>query len=127
MHKKSVDVVAAVIKKDNLFLVAYRSFEANSPGISDHRAVMLSLDMSRFMGEWKVYEEVREQVTDPQLRARMFEQIAERMGNQYRMRLMCGSMWDGCWDVLWLVSTCFITRFACQHAAPAMRQTSAHA
>ena len=33
MHKKSVDVVAAVIKKDNLFLVANRSFEANSPGI----------------------------------------------------------------------------------------------
>ena len=33
MHKKSVDVVAAVIKKDNLFLVANRSFEAKSPGI----------------------------------------------------------------------------------------------
>ena len=33
MHKKSVDVVAAVIKKDNLFLVANRSFETNSPGI----------------------------------------------------------------------------------------------
>ena len=33
MHKKSVDVVAAVIKKDNLFLVANRSFEANSAGI----------------------------------------------------------------------------------------------
>ena len=33
MHKKSIDVVAAVIKKNNLFLVANRSFEANSPGI----------------------------------------------------------------------------------------------
>ena len=33
MHKKSVDVVAAVIKKDDFFLVANRSFEANSPGI----------------------------------------------------------------------------------------------
>ena len=32
MHKKSVDVVAAVIKKDNLFLIANRSFEANSSG-----------------------------------------------------------------------------------------------
>ena len=33
MHKKSVDVVAAVIKKDNLFLIANRSFEANSSGL----------------------------------------------------------------------------------------------
>ena len=33
MHKKSVDVVAAVIKKDDFFLVANRSFEANSPGV----------------------------------------------------------------------------------------------
>ena len=33
MHKKSIDVVAAVIKKKSLFLVANRSFEANSPGI----------------------------------------------------------------------------------------------
>ena len=33
MHKKSIDVVAAVIKKNNLFLVANRSFEAKSPGI----------------------------------------------------------------------------------------------
>ena len=33
MHKESIDVVAAVIKKNNLFLVANRSFEANSPGI----------------------------------------------------------------------------------------------
>ena len=33
MHKKSIDVVAAVIKKNNLFLVANRSFEANSPAI----------------------------------------------------------------------------------------------
>ena len=33
MHKKSVDVVAAVIKKDNLFLIANRSFEANSLGL----------------------------------------------------------------------------------------------
>ena len=33
MHKQSIDVVAAVIKKNNLFLVANRSFEANSPGI----------------------------------------------------------------------------------------------
>ena len=33
MHKKSIDVVAAVIKKNNIFLVANRSFEANSPGI----------------------------------------------------------------------------------------------
>ena len=33
MYKKSIDVVAAVIKKNNLFLVANRSFEANSPGI----------------------------------------------------------------------------------------------
>ena len=33
MRKESIDVVAAVIKKNNLFLVANRSFEANSPGI----------------------------------------------------------------------------------------------
>ena len=33
MHKKSVDVVAAVIKKDNLFLIANRSFEENSSGL----------------------------------------------------------------------------------------------
>ena len=33
MHKESIDVVAAVIKKNNLFLVANRSFEANSPGV----------------------------------------------------------------------------------------------
>ena len=33
MHKKSVDVVAAVIKRDNLFLIANRSFEANSSGL----------------------------------------------------------------------------------------------
>ena len=33
MHKKSVDVVAAVIKKDNLFLIANRSFGANSSGL----------------------------------------------------------------------------------------------
>ena len=33
MHKKSVDVVAAVIKKDNLFLIANRSFETNSSGL----------------------------------------------------------------------------------------------
>ena len=33
MHKTSVDVVAAVIKKDNLFLIANRSFGANSSGL----------------------------------------------------------------------------------------------
>jgi len=33
MYKDSIDVVAAVIKKNNLFLVANRSFEAKSPGI----------------------------------------------------------------------------------------------
>ena len=33
MHKQSIDVVAAVIKKNNLFLLANRSFEANSLGI----------------------------------------------------------------------------------------------
>ena len=33
MDKENIDVVAAVIKKNNLFLVANRSFEANSPGI----------------------------------------------------------------------------------------------
>ena len=33
MNKKSVDVVAAVIKKDNLFLIANRSVEANSSGL----------------------------------------------------------------------------------------------
>ena len=33
MYKESIDVVAAVIKKNNLFLVANRSFEAKSPGI----------------------------------------------------------------------------------------------
>ena len=33
MHKKSVDVVAAVIKKDNFFLIANRSFETNFLGL----------------------------------------------------------------------------------------------
>ena len=33
MHKQRIDVVAAVIKKNNLFLVANRSFEAKSAGI----------------------------------------------------------------------------------------------
>jgi len=33
MHKKSIDVVAAVIKKNDFFLVANRSFEANSSGL----------------------------------------------------------------------------------------------
>ena len=33
MHKESINVVAAVIKKNNLFLLANRSFEADSPGI----------------------------------------------------------------------------------------------
>ena len=33
MYKENIDVVAAVIKKNNLFLVANRSFEAKSPGI----------------------------------------------------------------------------------------------
>ena len=33
MDKENIDVVAAVIKKNNLFLVANRSFEAKSPGI----------------------------------------------------------------------------------------------
>ena len=33
MRKESIDVVAAVIKKNNLFLLANRSFEAKSPGI----------------------------------------------------------------------------------------------
>ena len=33
MHKESINVVAAVIKKNNLFLLANRSFEAGSPGI----------------------------------------------------------------------------------------------
>ena len=33
IHKESIDVVAAVIKKNNLFLLANRSFEAGSPGI----------------------------------------------------------------------------------------------
>ena len=33
MDKDNIDVVAAVIKKNNLFLVANRSFEAKSPGI----------------------------------------------------------------------------------------------
>ena len=33
MHKKSVDVVAAVIKKNDSFLIANRSFEANSSGL----------------------------------------------------------------------------------------------
>ena len=33
IHKNSIDVVAAVIKKNNLFLIANRSFEATSRGI----------------------------------------------------------------------------------------------
>lgn len=33
MHKKRIDVVAAVIKKNDFFLVANRSFEANSSGL----------------------------------------------------------------------------------------------
>ena len=33
MHKKSIDVVAAVIKKNDFFLIANRSFEANSLGL----------------------------------------------------------------------------------------------
>ena len=33
MHKKSIDVVAAVIKKNDFFLVANRSFETNSSGL----------------------------------------------------------------------------------------------
>ena len=33
MHKKSIDVVAAVIKKNDFFLIANRSFEANSSGL----------------------------------------------------------------------------------------------
>ena len=33
MHTESIDVVAAVIKNNNLFLLATRSFEAGSPGI----------------------------------------------------------------------------------------------
>ena len=33
MHTKSIDVVAAVIKKNDFFLIANRSFEANSPGL----------------------------------------------------------------------------------------------
>ena len=33
MHKKSVDVVAAVIKKNGLFFIANRSFETNSLGL----------------------------------------------------------------------------------------------
>ena len=33
MHKKNTNVVAAVIKKNNLFLLANRSFEKNSAGI----------------------------------------------------------------------------------------------
>ena len=33
MHKESINVVAAVIKKNNLFLLANRSFEEGSPGI----------------------------------------------------------------------------------------------
>ena len=33
MHKKSINVVAAVIKKNDFFLIANRSFEANSSGL----------------------------------------------------------------------------------------------
>ena len=33
IHKASIDVVAAVIKKNDLFLIANRSFEDNSQGI----------------------------------------------------------------------------------------------
>ena len=33
MHKTSIDVVAAVIKKNDFFLIANRSFEANSSGL----------------------------------------------------------------------------------------------
>ena len=33
IHKASIDVVAAVIMKNNLFLIANRSFEDNSQGI----------------------------------------------------------------------------------------------
>ena len=33
IHKPSIDVVAAVIKKNDLFLIANRSFEDNSQGI----------------------------------------------------------------------------------------------
>ncbi len=33
IHKTSIDVVAAVIKKNDLFLIANRSFEANSQDI----------------------------------------------------------------------------------------------
>ena len=33
MHTKSIDVVAAVIKKNDFFLIANRSFEANSSGL----------------------------------------------------------------------------------------------
>jgi 8-oxo-dGTP diphosphatase len=33
IHKASIDVVAAVIKKNDLFLIANRSFEDNSKGI----------------------------------------------------------------------------------------------
>ena len=33
IHKASIDVVAAVIKKNDLFLIANRSFKANSQGI----------------------------------------------------------------------------------------------
>ena len=33
MHKASIDVVAAVIKKNDSFLIANRSFEANSSGL----------------------------------------------------------------------------------------------
>ena len=33
MHEKSIDVVAAVIKKNDFFLIANRSFEENSSGL----------------------------------------------------------------------------------------------
>ena len=33
MHEKSIDVVAAVIKRNDFFLIANRSFEANSSGL----------------------------------------------------------------------------------------------
>ena len=33
MHTKSIDVVAAVIEKNDFFLIANRSFEANSSGL----------------------------------------------------------------------------------------------
>ena len=35
IHKASIDVVAAVIKKNDSFLIANRSFKASSKGIWD--------------------------------------------------------------------------------------------